>query len=95
MAEPNEVDVPVVVTVGLVSVFLTVATIFGVQALFFNYEQVQLEQKVISAKDTAAETHLASEETRLASYGWVDREKQRVAIPIERAMGAVVRELGD
>jgi hypothetical protein len=34
----------------------------------------------------------AAEERVLQSYGWVDREKNIVRVPIERAMEAIVKK---
>ncbi len=46
--------------------------------------------------DTPPDTKqtVAAQADRLAHYGWIDRTKGTVAIPIERAMSLVVDELG-
>jgi len=44
--------------------------------------------------DSSAETTAAGQRERLASWGWVDRERGIVRIPIEAAMRALVEDAG-
>jgi hypothetical protein len=53
----------------------------------------ETEQKVVQAPTTQSDTMLAEQAVKLTRYEWIDREKQRVMIPIDRAMEVVVNEL--
>lgn len=92
MAEKDNFDIPVIVTVGIVSVALTVATIIGVQALYLAYASKEVERKVITAPTADADSKLAEQDAKLARYGWVKRDEGQVVIPIERAMDLTVKD---
>ena len=92
MAEKENLDIPMILTVAIVSVVLTVVAVIGVQALFYSYESVEEHRKVIALPTNEANSKLAEQEARLARYGWADREKGQVVIPIERAMTLTVKD---
>ncbi len=92
MAEPNRFDIPLISTVGFVSVVATVVAIVGVQALFYRYQNVQYQQKIVLVRDQRSESQAAAEQARLSAYGWIDRGQGRVVIPIQRAMSLMVQE---
>ncbi len=64
----------------------------GVQALFYSYMDREVEQKVTSVSNTTASSKLAEQDAKLAGYGWVNRDKGQVVIPVERAMSITVKE---
>ena len=86
MAEQDNFDIPMIITVGIVGVVLTVASVIGVQSLYLNYATQETERKVTSLPTVDANSKLAEQEAKLARYGWSDRENGKVVIPIERAM---------
>ena len=92
MAEKENLDIPVIVTAGIVSVVLTVASVIGVQALYYAYQNQEVVRKVTSRPTTIANSKLAEQDAKLARYAWADREKGRVVIPIERAMTLTTEE---
>ncbi len=92
MAEPENLNIPMIVTVGVVSVVLTFASVFAVQALYYQYFAAQMELKVVEAPTADADSKLAEQNAKLARYSWANREQGVVTIPIERAMRLVVRE---
>lgn len=92
MAERDDLNVPMIATVGAVSVILTVAIVIAVQALYFNYANSETMRKVIEAPTVNADSRLAEQEAKLARYGWVNRAEGTVTVPIERAMELVVDE---
>lgn len=51
-----------------------------------------LDQTLLEGADAAASSPRAAQRRRLERYGFVDRERGVVHIPIERAMDLVVRE---
>ena len=92
MAEQENLNIPMIATVGVVSVVLTAATVIAVQALYFNYAADEIERKVVAAPTADADSKLAEQIAKLSRYSWANREKQIVTIPIERAMRLVVQE---
>ncbi len=94
MAERDDLNVPMIATVGVISVTLTVAIVFAVQALYFNYANRETQRKVVQAPTVDSNSRLAEQEAKLQRYSWVSKENGTVTIPVERAMSLVVRELG-
>ena len=45
MAEKENLDIPMIVTAGIVSVALTIASVIGVQALYYAYQKQEVERK--------------------------------------------------
>ena len=92
MAERDDLNVPMIATVGAVSVILTIASVLAVQALYFIYANSETERKVVQAPTANADSRLAEQEAQLSRYGWVNREEGTVTIPIDRAMQLVVED---
>ncbi len=93
MVERDDLHVTTIAAVGAVSVLLTIATIFGVEALYRSFANRETQRKVIAAPTPDSDSKLAEQEARLNRYSWVNREQAIVTIPIERAMDIVAREL--
>ncbi len=49
--ETSDLDVPMIVTIGVVSVALTIALILAIQALYYRSAKVENERKVVAAGD--------------------------------------------
>ena len=92
MAEQENLNIPMIVTVGLISVVLTAVSVIAVQALYFNYATAETQRKVVEAPTADADSKLAEQIAKLSRYSWTDREKGVVTVPIERAMRLVVQE---
>lgn len=99
MAEKNapydDLNTTMIGIAGLLSCILTFVTIYFSQALFFSTDHEIEAEKVALQGPTPADEILHQQRERLASFGWVDREKETVAIPIKQAMESVVREMSD
>ena len=91
--DSDGLNTPVIAVVGFVSAVLTFALIVAVQVLFYQVSAAETDRKVIAVRADEADDMLAQQDARLARYGWVDRAKGRVTVPVERAMELVVREL--
>ncbi len=92
MAEEENLNVPMIATVGIVSVLVTAATVIAVQALYYNYATAETQRKVVEAPTADGDSKLAEQLAKLSRYSWSNREKDIVTIPIERAMRLVVQE---
>ena len=91
--DSDGLNTPVIAVVGFVSAVLTFALIVAVQVLYYQVSAAETDRKVIAVRAEEADDMLAQQEAKLARYGWVDRAKRRIAVPVERAMELVVRDL--
>jgi hypothetical protein len=92
MVERENVNVPMVATVGIVSVIFSVALVFALQALYFSYANDETRRKVTEAPTAASDSRVAEQEAKLTRYSWINRDDGTVTIPIERAMRLIVVE---
>lgn len=81
--------------VGVVGVFLLVIIVVWLQAMFNKELQDERLAKQVKPRVASLDEFRARQDAKLRSYGWVDRERGTVFIPIERAMEITVRELSD
>jgi hypothetical protein len=79
--------------VGIVGILLLVASVIGTQALYYGTERFEVEQKVYNPPVIEIADIRAEQFARIHRVAWIDKEKEVVAIPIERAMELAVREL--
>lgn len=94
MADPVQSPAPFSSWLGVVLLFV----LFGVIVLAVvgpaprgdNYEKMRAENRMKKLKDARDE-----EAKALAGYAWIDKNKQTVRLPIERAMELTVAELAN
>jgi hypothetical protein len=94
MAQRQEANVPLLITIGAVSGFLFLALTIGLQAWFLREVQVEVTQKWDNAPIQPLTDQRAAQVTNLKTYRWINREKNRVAIPIDAAMKIVAEGKG-
>ena len=75
MAEPENLNVPMIATVGIISVVLTVASVVAVQALYYNYFDYENQRKVVEAPTADADSKIAEQVAKLSRYTWVKSRK--------------------
>jgi hypothetical protein len=93
MQTNDDFNTPMIAFVGLISSVLIVAIIFGVQVLYHATERSLFERNVIQASTAESDSMLAEQNAKLTRYGWLDKQAGRTAVPIQRAMELVVRDL--
>jgi hypothetical protein len=94
VAFKQEINTPLIVTIGVVSGFLLITAVIGVQAWYLSEEQAEIDAKVdsspvqvlVDAKETQA--HLASD------AHWSDKSRKVLEIPLTQAMDLVVNNNG-
>ena len=85
----RDVNVPVIVTVGVISVLLLVVIIIGIQA-WFQYEmQQERRAKIIAAENPELQSLNNAAASKLKGGQWADADRQRVTLNIDRAMSQV------
>ncbi|ADG69798.1 hypothetical protein Plim_3987 [Planctopirus limnophila DSM 3776] len=92
MAKYDDLNVKDIAVAGVASVIIVFVCIVGAQALFFDYRNREDVKKIIDSRNATYDSIIVEQKTRLQEYGWIDKEKQIVAIPIEEAMQIVVKE---
>ncbi len=90
MARYDDLDTQTVTVIGVCGAVGTFVIIVALQVLYYNYEAGEIARKVLAAPQTGTESVLSEQRSRLASYGWVDRQQQIVSVPIDEAMAFVV-----
>ena len=93
--EPTDgLDTPALVTAGLVAAVGTFAIIVALQVLYLKFQAA--EQKERGASTAASSASLVAEQTsKINRYGWLDRQKDVVAIPIDLAIKLTARDLAN
>lgn len=92
MAEQENLNIPMITTIGIISVVLTIVSVIGVQALYYNYANAEVSRKVVEAPTYDADSKFAEQIAKISRYSWVNRQEETVTIPIDRAMRLVVQE---
>jgi hypothetical protein len=89
--EPNT---PLTAVVGLVFAIVLFALVVVLQAFFYRQEQQENVRKVVAVAPEELSQLRAQQQELLHSYKFLDPQKGVVAIPVDQAMGLVVREGG-
>lgn len=89
----DDPNVTLSAVIGIIGAIVLFVVIVGLQALFFEMEEREYEDKVVSRPYEALAQLDAEQMEQLASYGWISEPEGIVHIPIERAMELVTDEL--
>ena len=89
----DDPNVPASAIVGIISAILLFAIIVALQALFYSFEEQELQRKVYSQPYEALQQLDADQVEQLNSYGWISEPDGVAHIPIDRAMELTVQEL--
>ena|SRR5687767_296257 len=92
MAQREQANVPLLLTIGAVSGFLVIVLAIGIQAWFLREVQREVAQKWDNTPLQPITDIRRAQETNISTYRWVDKDKHRVAIPIDDAMRILARE---
>lgn len=77
---------------GIVGMILFVIAVMWLRSYFFVVRNEVEEKQVLTVSNPKLEELRTREQEELTTYGWVDKEKGTVRIPIERAMELVARD---
>ena len=94
MAQREQANVPLLLTIGAVSGFLVIVLAMGIQAWFLREVQREVAQKWDNTPLQPITDIVRQQETNISTYRWIDKDKHRVAIPIDEAMRIVVKQNG-
>jgi hypothetical protein len=82
----GDLNLKLLAVIGIVSTLLLIEIVVVAEAYFYNTQEEEIIAKQVSQPSWELSEILLGQQTELNSYRWVDREKQRVSIPIDRAM---------
>ena len=92
--EPTDgLNTPALVTAGLVAAIGTFALIVGLQILYLYYQAAQAQEALAAPNTGSSASLLAEQRSRINRYGWLNRQKDVVAIPIDLAIKLTAKEL--
>ena len=89
MAIKQDVNAPLIVTIGVVSALLLLVAVFGVQAWFFHEEQTELDAKWKKAPNVQLDALRASQLARIETAG-INPDTKLRTISISDAMQKIV-----
>jgi len=81
-----------IVGAGVLSVLIIAVLLVWLRSWFFVGKNEAMQKMVLSVENPKLQELRESEELRLGSYGWVDKENGVVHIPIDRAMELMAAE---
>lgn len=84
--QKDDVDATAVATIGIFGAILAFVLIVGAQVLFYRVTKENDFKTQVAVGSTELHQVQTEQRTQINSYRWVDKEKEIVAIPIERAM---------
>jgi len=90
MAIKQDVNAPLIVTIGTVSAVLLLVAVFGVQAWFFREEQVELDKKWEKAPNVQLIDMRADQHKQIELAGKNRMDDKVSTIPIDVAMQKIV-----
>jgi len=95
MAFKQEVNVPLILTIGIVSGIMLLVIVIGTQAWFQNEEQSEMAAKAMEFPHQDLIELQNGQRANINSYRWVDQKNGVVAIPIGRAMQVMLETNGN
>ena len=92
--EPTDgLNTPALVTAGLVAAIGTFVLIVGLQVLYLNYQAAAAKEAIAGSNTASSASLLAEQRSKINRYGWLNRQKDVVAIPIDLAIKLTAKEL--
>lgn|SRR5690554_4638286 len=92
MSIKQEVNAPLIITIGVVSGFLFLVIVIGLQAWYMWAQQLETQAKWEQAGPSEAKTMIQEQEARISHYAITG--DGRATIPIEVAMQRIVETGG-
>ena len=84
-----------IVLSGVAGIVILAIMLIWLRSYFFMVRNETIQTNYLSAPNPKIDELHAHEQQALNSYGWVDRQKGIVHIPIDQAMELMVRDAGN
>ncbi len=95
MVEKQNINIPLITTIGLVSAVLLFVIILGIEAWFYSEVEDERSIKHQGSVNWKLTDHELAQQEKLQTYRKVDQEKQTVAIPIGDAIRLTAKKYAD
>ena len=82
----GDLNIRLLAVIGAISTILLVELVVVTQAYFYNAQEAEIVAKQVNQPSWELSDIILGQQTTLNSYRWVDRDKQRVSIPIDQAI---------
>ncbi len=89
----SDVETPTIALVGFLGAIVIVAILFALQVVYYRAAAAQYRIKDVDPPIVELQQALTAQQAKLTQYRWIDQAKGVAAIPIDRAMEIVVREM--
>lgn len=94
MATRQDVNSPLLITIGAISAILVLTIIVGVQAWVTSEQNEENARKDAASPNVWLDNLHAQQQANLNKERWIDRDKKIVQIPIGLAMKLIVENKG-
>lgn len=94
MVLKQEVNIPLALTIGLISGILLLVMTFGMQAWYESAEQGIMAENLLDAPKSDFVQLKEDQANSIKQYGWANASHSTAKIPIERAMALMVEYNG-
>lgn len=94
MAQREQANVPLLLTIGIISGLLIIVLGIGLEAWYLSEVQAAVQAKWDGVKTEPVADRRAAQWKNITTFHWVDKEKKVAAIPIEDAMKIVAADKG-
>src|SRR5260370_29153352 len=91
----TEPKASVIAIFGIATIITLLITVFGIQFYFDRSREQQIFVQVLQPEGQDLQMLNTREDTQLNSYGYIDRQKASVRLPIERAMELTLKEAAE
>lgn len=89
-AEPMRIDIPLLLTLGIVSVIVLYVIVVGVQTWLYRLAEAQRRQTDYPRVPRQLAEYREDQHNLLHNARWIDQKKGIIAIDIEKAMALYV-----
>lgn len=89
---PGQLNVTAIAVLGVVSVLLLVEIVVVAQAYYYNLQEREIAAKQVAPPVWELADLRAVQQAELNSFRWADRDRLRVALPIDLAVREYVRQ---
>jgi len=91
--EHEDLNTSLIAVAGVVGALVVFLMILALQAWYYNVEQAEMYRKAVAPAAEELSRLTTAQQAQLNSYRMIDPSREIVAIPIDRAMALVVRDL--
>lgn len=82
----GDLNIRLLIVIAIISGLLLLEIVVVAEAYFYNTQEAEVVTKQVSQPSWELSEIILGQQAELNSYRWVDRDKQRVSIPIDRAI---------